>query len=59
MDMRFGTWNVRSLYKAGLLMTVAKVVSEYKLDLVGTEEIRWDRWHLTSRQIHIFLLKGE
>jgi hypothetical protein len=22
MDMRFGTWNVRSLYRAGSLMTV-------------------------------------
>jgi hypothetical protein len=23
MDMRFGTWNVRSLYRAGSLMTVS------------------------------------
>jgi hypothetical protein len=26
MDIRFGTWNVRSLCKAGSLMTVAKEV---------------------------------
>jgi hypothetical protein len=25
MDMRFGTWNVRSLYGAGSLRTVAKM----------------------------------
>jgi hypothetical protein len=25
--MRFGTWNMKSLYKAGLLMTVTKEVS--------------------------------
>jgi exonuclease III len=43
MDMRFGTWNVRSLYRAGSLMTVAKEMSEYKLDLVGVQEVRWDR----------------
>jgi exonuclease III len=42
MDMRFGTWNVRSLYRAGSLMTVAKEVSKYKLDLVGVQEFRWE-----------------
>jgi hypothetical protein len=30
MDMRFCTWNVRSLYMAGLLMTVASEISVYK-----------------------------
>jgi hypothetical protein len=35
MDMRFGTWNVRSLYRAGSLRTVAEEVSKYKLDLLG------------------------
>jgi hypothetical protein len=41
--MRFGTWNVKSLYRPGLLMTVAKQISKYKLDLVGVPEVRWDR----------------
>jgi hypothetical protein len=35
MDMRSGTWNVRSLYKACSLMTD-------KLDLVGVQEVRWE-----------------
>jgi hypothetical protein len=35
MDMRFGTWNVRSLYTAGSLRAVADEISKYKLDLVG------------------------
>jgi exonuclease III len=43
MDMRFGTWNVRSLYRAGSLMIVASEISKYKLDLVGVQEVRWDR----------------
>jgi hypothetical protein len=42
MDMRFGTWNVRSLYRTGSLMTAAKEISKYKLDLVGVQ-VRWDR----------------
>jgi exonuclease III len=43
MDMRFGTWNVRSMYRAGALRTVAEGISKYKLDLVGVQEVRWDR----------------
>jgi hypothetical protein len=43
MDKRFGTWNIRRMYRASLLWTVAKVISIYKLDLVGAQEVRWDR----------------
>jgi hypothetical protein len=32
--MRFGTWNVRSLYRAGSLKTVSGELARYKLDLV-------------------------
>jgi hypothetical protein len=42
-DMRFGTWNVRSLYRSGSLMTVARELARYKLDLVGVQEVRWDK----------------
>jgi hypothetical protein len=43
MDMRFDAWNVRCLYRAGSLTTVAKEISKYKLDLVGVQEVKWDR----------------
>jgi hypothetical protein len=33
--VRFVTWNVRSLYRAGSLMTDAKEISKYKVDAVG------------------------
>jgi exonuclease III len=42
MDMRFGTWNVRSLYRTGSLMTVSRELSRYRLDLVGMQEVRWE-----------------
>jgi hypothetical protein len=29
------TWNVRSLYRAGRLVTITKEISKYKIDLVG------------------------
>jgi hypothetical protein len=39
MDMRFGTWIVRSMYRAGSLRAVAEGISKYKLDLVGVQEV--------------------
>jgi hypothetical protein len=42
MDMIFGLWNVRSLYRAGSLMTVSRELSRYKLDLAGMQEVRWE-----------------
>ncbi|PNF32299.1 hypothetical protein B7P43_G16528 [Cryptotermes secundus] len=40
--MRFGTWNVRSTYRARSLKIVWEEISKYKLDLVGVHEVRWD-----------------
>jgi hypothetical protein len=44
MDTRFEAWNIRSLYRAGLLVTVSKEPSKWKLDLVGVQEVRWDKY---------------
>ena len=41
-DMRFGTWNVRSLYRAGSLTAAARELVRYKLDLVGVQKVRRD-----------------
>jgi exonuclease III len=40
--MRFGTWNVTSLYRAGSPTATARELARYKLDLVGVQEARWD-----------------
>jgi len=41
--MGFGTWNVRSLYRAGSFTATARELATYKLGLVGVQEVRWDR----------------
>jgi hypothetical protein len=41
MDMRFVLLNVRSLYRAGSLMTASRELSRYQLDLAGVQEVRW------------------
>ncbi len=41
-EMRFGTWNVKSLYSVGLLTAANRELARYKLDLEGVQEFRWD-----------------
>jgi hypothetical protein len=43
MDLRFGTYNVRGLYRSGSLKTVARGLGKYKLDLLGVLEVRLDK----------------
>jgi len=41
--MKLGTWNVRNLYRAGSLRAAARELVRYKLDVVGVQEVRWDK----------------
>ena len=41
--MKRGTWNVRSLYRAGSLKAAARELVRYKLNVVGVQEVRWDK----------------
>ena len=41
--MKLRTWNVRSLYRAGSLKAAARELARYKLDVVGVQEVRWDK----------------
>jgi len=40
--MRFGTWNDRSLCRAGSLNTVASELAKYNLHLVSVQDVKWD-----------------
>jgi len=42
MDMRSGTWNVRSLYRSDSFRstTAARELARYKLDSMGQQEVR-------------------
>jgi len=42
-EMKIGTWNVRSLYRAGSLKAAARELARYKLDVVGVQEVRWNK----------------
>jgi hypothetical protein len=59
MDARFGTWNVRSMCRTGLLRAVAEEISKM-LDLVGVQEVRWGGGGTESAdELYTFLWKGE
>jgi hypothetical protein len=41
--MSFGAWNVRNLCRSGSLTAVGRELARYRLDLVGLQEVRWDK----------------
>jgi exonuclease III len=43
MDMRFGTWNIRSFYRSDSLKTAVGELGKCKLDVVGVQEVRWEK----------------
>jgi exonuclease III len=54
MDMRFGTWNVRSLCRRGSLKMVARELGKYKLDVVGVQEVRWEKGGIEQAEDYTF-----
>ena len=42
-NIKLGTWNFRSLYRAGSLKAAARELARDKLDVVGVQGVRWDK----------------
>ena len=57
-DMRFGTQNVRILYRAGSL-TAVRELARYKLYLMGVLEVRWDKGGSVSAGGYNFFIEKE
>ena len=58
-NVRFGTWNVRSLYMSVSLPTVARELAVHKLDLVGVWDVRWDKGGTLRAGDYIFTMVKE
>jgi hypothetical protein len=41
--MRYGTWKVRTLCRASSLTAATRELARCKLDLVGVQEVSWDK----------------
>jgi hypothetical protein len=48
---------VRSLNRAASVMTVARELATYRLDLLDVQEVRWDIGGTVRVEDHTFLLK--
>jgi exonuclease III len=57
--MTFGTWNVRSLYRAGSFMAAARKLATYKLDFLGVQEVRWNKGGTVRAGDYNFFNGGE
>jgi hypothetical protein len=52
--LRFGTWNVRNLYRSGSLTLSATELARYGLELVGAKEVSWDKGDTVRAGDYIF-----
>ena len=58
-DILLGTWNVRSLYRADSLTAAARELARYKLDVVGVQEVRWEKGDtVRAGDYNVFYGKG-
>jgi hypothetical protein len=52
-----GTSKVRSLYRAGSLTAAARELARYKLDVVGVQEVRWEKGGTVRERIILFFME--
>jgi len=57
-EIRYCTWNIRSLYWAGSLTAVARELARCQLDLMGVQ-VRWGRGVAVREDYNFFYGKKE
>jgi len=57
--MRFDTRIERSMCRLGSITTVATEIARSKLDLVGVEEVRWDKGGTVKAEDYNFSMEEE
>lgn len=57
--IRFGTWNVKTLYQTGKLAQASRILESYKLAFLGISEMRWNQCgQLVTTKGHVCLWSG-
>jgi hypothetical protein len=54
-------WSIEcnELHRSGSLTAVARKLARHKLDVVGVQEVRWDRRHCKNRGLCFYLWKKQ
>ena len=58
LHLKIGTWNVRTLYRAGQLENVIHEMNRAKLDILGLCETQWPRNGRLELENHTMLYSG-
>jgi exonuclease III len=57
--LRFGTWNVKTLYQVGKLAQASKIMESYRLAFLGMSEVRWNQCgQIATTKGHTFFWSG-
>lgn len=57
--IRFGTWNIKTLYQTGRLAQAGKIMEAYSLAFLGMSEVRWNGFgQLVTTKGHLMLWSG-
>jgi hypothetical protein len=54
-ELIFGTWNVRTLFKTGALLSLFSQLKEYRLAITALQETRWQGKDIMDMKSHTFL----
>jgi hypothetical protein len=54
MDMSFGIWNVMGLCWTSSSKMLARELGKYRLDLVGVQEVRWEKGGIERAEDYTF-----
>jgi len=55
----FGTWNVRTLYKTGALLSLLSQLKEYRLAITALQETRWQAKDIMDMKSHTLFYSGK
>lgn len=59
MAFEFGTWNVRTLYKTGALLSVISQIQKYNISVTAVQETRWHGSGISDMKKHTVLYSGK
>jgi exonuclease III len=55
----FGTWNVRTLFKTGALISLLSQLKKYKLGITALQETRWRDKDIMDMKSHALFYSGK